>query len=82
MVSDIYKVNFYGPETSSVLHQNGTDRLWVRWLLQSKLVRERLTGEPSGRQANENARMETLDALRLLAPLVRLIPAGNRDGPI
>ncbi len=77
VVSDIYKVNFYGSETSSVLHQNGTDRLWVRWLLQSKRVRERLTGEPSGRQANENARMETLDALRLLAPLVRFDPSGK-----
>ncbi len=36
VVSDTYKVNFYGPETSSVLHRNGTDRLWVRWILNSK----------------------------------------------
>jgi len=28
VVSDTYKVDFYGPETSSLLHQNGTDRLW------------------------------------------------------
>ena len=33
VVSDTYKINFYGPETSSVLHRFGTDRLWVTWLL-------------------------------------------------
>ena len=30
-VSDRYKPDFYGPETSSLLHRNGTDRLWVTW---------------------------------------------------
>jgi predicted GNAT superfamily acetyltransferase len=68
VVSDTYKVDFYGPETSSILHRNGTDRLWVRWALNSRRVRDRLAGK--------NARMETLDALRLLAPLVRF----NGDG--
>jgi predicted GNAT superfamily acetyltransferase len=37
VVSETYKVDFYGPETSSVLHRNGTDRLWVRWLLEAKI---------------------------------------------
>lgn len=68
IVADTYKVNFYGPETSSMLHQNGTDRLWVRWLLTSRRVRDRLAGK--------DARAETLDALRHLAPLVRF----NGDG--
>ena len=68
VVSDLYKVDFYGPETSSMLHQNGTDRLWVRWALNSRRVRDRL--------AAKSARAETLDALRLLAPLVRF----NGDG--
>jgi chorismate synthase len=77
VVSDTYKVDFYGPETSSVLHQNGTDRLWVRWMLNSQRVRERLAGKPSGRPANDSARAETLDALRLLAPLVRFDPSGK-----
>lgn len=67
-VSDTYKVNFYGPETSSVLHRNGTDRLWVRWLLDSRPVRDRAAGK--------DARPEVLDALRHLAPLV----AFNGDG--
>jgi predicted GNAT superfamily acetyltransferase len=69
VVSDTYKVDFYGPETSSILHRNGTDRLWVRWMLNSRRVRDRLAGR--------NARVETLDALRLLAPLVRFDPSGN-----
>ncbi len=68
VVSDSYKVNFYGPETSSVLHRNGTDRLWVRWLLDSQRTRDRAAGK--------DGRGETLDALRLLAPLVSF----NGDG--
>jgi len=69
VVSDQYKVDFYGPETSSVLHRNGTDRLWVKWLLESRRVRDRIAGK--------NARAETLDALRLLAPLVRFDGKGR-----
>ncbi len=29
VISSSYKIDFYGPETSSVLHRNGTDRLWM-----------------------------------------------------
>ncbi|HEY1401659.1 MAG TPA: GNAT family N-acetyltransferase [Terriglobales bacterium] len=68
IVSDSYKVDFYGPETSSVLHRNGTDRLWVRWLLDSRRAGDRIAGT--------DARAETLDALRHLAPLVSF----NGDG--
>jgi predicted GNAT superfamily acetyltransferase len=73
VVSDTYKVDFYGPETSSMLHRNGTDRLWVRWILNSRRVRDRLAGRSQGK----DARVETLDALRLLAPLVRFDPSGK-----
>jgi len=73
VVSDTYKVDFYGPETSSILHRNGTDRLWVRWLLNSRRVRDRLAGKST------NARAETLDGLRLLAPLVRFDPSGKPE---
>ena len=69
VVSDTYKMDFYGPETSSLLHRNGTDRLWVRWVLDSRRVRDRLAGK--------NARVETLDAMKLLAPLVRFDPSGK-----
>ena len=68
VISDTYKIDFYGPETSSVLHQNGTDRLWVRWLLDSRRVADRVAGK--------SARAETLDALRHIAPLVSF----NGDG--
>jgi len=69
VVSDTYKMDFYGPETSSLLHRNGTDRLWVRWVVDSRRVRDRLAGK--------NARVETLDAMKLLAPLVRFDPSGK-----
>ena len=68
VVSDIYRVDFYGPETSSVLHQNGTDRLWVRWILNSRRVRDRLQGK--------EYRAEALDAFSRLQPLVQF----NGDG--
>ncbi len=71
VVSDIYRVDFYGPETSSVLHRNGTDRLWVRWILNSRRVRDRLAGKST------SARAETIDAMRLLVPLVRFDPSGK-----
>jgi predicted GNAT superfamily acetyltransferase len=68
IVSDSYKGDFYGPETSSVLHRNGTDRLWVRWLLDSRRAGDRIAGK--------DTRTETLDALMHLAPLVSF----NGDG--
>ena len=73
VASDAYKVDFYGPETSSMLHRNGTDRLWVRWMLDSRRVRDRL----AGKSTSANARVETIDAMRLLAPLVRFDPSGR-----
>jgi predicted GNAT superfamily acetyltransferase len=77
VVSDTYKVDFYGPETSSILHRNGTDRLWVRWMLNSRRVRQRLPGAAVGSPALKDARAEALDALKLLAPLVRFTPRGQ-----
>ena len=44
VVSDAYKINFYGAETSSVLHRIGTDRLLVTWVLDSDRVQQRLDG--------------------------------------
>jgi predicted GNAT superfamily acetyltransferase len=68
VVSESYKVDFYGPETSSVLHRNGTDRLWVTWPLASRRVQARLMGKDS--------RSEVLDALSTLIPLIQF----NGDG--
>src|SRR6476661_5753935 len=44
-IADKYKINFYGESTTSFLHQFGTDRLWVSWLIQSDRVRKRLSNE-------------------------------------
>jgi predicted GNAT superfamily acetyltransferase len=42
VVADRYYVNLYGGDAASFLHRNGTDRLWVTWLLDSGRVVERL----------------------------------------
>ena len=43
VVSNSYRINYYGEESSSVLHRDiGTDRLWVRWELESPRVIQRL----------------------------------------
>ncbi|MBA4185699.1 MAG: GNAT family N-acetyltransferase [Acidobacteria bacterium] len=44
VVSDRYFINFYGEDAASFLHRNGTDRLWVTWLLSSHRVSERSGG--------------------------------------
>lgn len=50
VVANRYKVNFYGEQSSSLLHRHiGTDRLWVDWCLNSKRVRDRVDG---GQQEN------------------------------
>jgi predicted GNAT superfamily acetyltransferase len=41
VTADRYCVNYYG-ETTSFLHRNGTDRLWVSWALNSDRVRTRV----------------------------------------
>jgi len=68
VIAESYKADFYGPETSSVLHRNGTDRLWVTWPLASRRVQERLQGK--------DRRDEIRDALSTLTPLVQF----NGDG--
>jgi predicted GNAT superfamily acetyltransferase len=69
VVSDSYKIDFYGPETSSSLHQNGTDRLWVKWPMASRRVQGRLQGKRN--------RAEILDALATVLPLVQFNGDGN-----
>src|SRR4051812_20132957 len=38
VISNDYRADFYGPQTSSPLHRNGTDRLWVTWHLADQRV--------------------------------------------
>ena len=45
VIAVAYRVNFYG-QTSSTLHRGiGTDRLWVRWELDSERVEDRIAGK-------------------------------------
>ena len=69
VVCDKYKVDFYGASTSSMLHQNSTDRLWVKWPISSRRVEERLRGKDN--------RPEMLDALSTIQPLVRFNGEGK-----
>src|SRR5439155_11403248 len=68
VVADTYKINFYGEATSSFLHQIGTDRLWVTWLLDSERVRKRLETE------NKQSRLE-------LTRIPYLVQFGANDAP-
>ena len=47
VISDKYLIDFYGDEAASFLHRNGTDRLWVSWLLTSARVVGRLAKAPT-----------------------------------
>jgi len=69
VVCDKYKVDFYGASTSSLLHQNSTDRLWVKWPIASRRVEDRLRGK--------DHRAEMLDALSTVQPLVRFNGEGK-----
>lgn len=60
--SDIYKVDVYGRQSSSILHRNGTDRLLARWPIYSRRVEAGLAGK--------DRRNEVLDALATLRPLI------------
>jgi predicted GNAT superfamily acetyltransferase len=55
VVADRYFVDFYGDDAASFLHRNGTDRLWVKWLLDSDRVNKRLQGIGVHAQTDYNA---------------------------
>jgi len=60
VTSKRYCPNYYG-ETTSFLHQNGTDRLWVTWELASERVRRRIEN-PTSQDSDSG---EPLTVLRL-----------------
>lgn len=63
VVSDTYKVDVYGDQGTSFLHQNGTDRLFVTWPLASRRVERLLDGSGVDRPRYED---ELADRVRLL----------------
>lgn len=42
VICNRYLINFYGEEALSFLHQTGTDRFWVKWVLNSERVVRRI----------------------------------------
>jgi predicted GNAT superfamily acetyltransferase len=50
VVSDTYKINVYGEQGASFLHRNGTDRLFVTWLLNSPRVQSSILGQRGPKQ--------------------------------
>lgn len=68
VLADDYRIDFYGPHTSSPLHRNSTDRLWVRWPMSSRRVRERLE------------QRSTEEDIRRLLSYVKPIVSMNADG--
>jgi predicted GNAT superfamily acetyltransferase len=59
VTSKRYCPNYYG-ETTSFLHQNGTDRLWVTWELDSDRVKQRIADNGSSCISDLNPAMALL----------------------
>lgn len=67
VIADRYLVNFYGEDAASFLHQTGTDRLWVSWLVSSERVKERISGgsySPPSNVGPSLVQVETDDSSR------------------
>jgi predicted GNAT superfamily acetyltransferase len=66
VVANRYKINFYGEQSSSILHRYiGTDRLWVDWFLKSKRVIDRIgTGARRRFDLAESDEMERVIQVR------------------
>lgn len=62
VISNRYLIDFYGEEAASFLHQTGTDRLWVKWLLTSDRVIARLNGETQPLQNPADKRLIEIPA--------------------
>ena len=71
VVSDTYKVNVYGEHGASFLHQNGTDRLFVTWLINSPRVRDLMSRDPS----------ERAERVRPKSAVSRLLGCSNSGKP-
>ena len=79
VVSDRYFVNFYGEEAASFLHRNGTDRVWVTWLLNSRHVRERLEGTVPAFEIGNFCPL--VEVGKDYAPLCRGLDEGSSNEP-
>ena len=62
VVADRYLPDFYGDEPASFLHQTGTDRLWVSWLISTQRVKNIIDGK------TETAQVEDAGTLSIEIP--------------
>ena len=62
VVADRYLPDFYGDEPASFLHQTGTDRLWVSWLISTQRVKDIIDGK------TETAQVEDAGTLSIEIP--------------
>jgi predicted GNAT superfamily acetyltransferase len=79
VIADAYKINFYGEATSSVLHQIGTDRLWVTWHLDSDRVKGRI--HINNRSSVSIPEDENIGCLIRVGPDQSPEKAGSLTGP-
>jgi predicted GNAT superfamily acetyltransferase len=69
VISNRYIPNFYGTVTSSPLHSGfGTDRLWVRWLLNSDRVKRSVS--PDGSRPAGKIPLDSSDAAGVLKSIL------------
>ena len=54
VTADTYKINVYGDQGTSFLHRNGTDRLFVTWLLDSQRVEKLIAAKASKSKDRNN----------------------------
>ncbi|MEO8573188.1 MAG: GNAT family N-acetyltransferase [Pyrinomonadaceae bacterium] len=64
VVSDMYKINVYGEEGASFLHRNGTDRLFVTWLLNSPRVQKSMAEQQGPKHDLADSRRSVSRLLR------------------
>lgn len=58
VIAERYVINFYGAEATSFLHQTGTDRFWVKWILNSERVIKRLNKDMSLEEPDDKVLIE------------------------
>jgi len=74
VISDTYKINVYGEQGASFLHQNGTDRLFVTWILDSPRIEQRIAGK-----ASQKTEIVTQQALPLITNSESNSPESRAD---
>ena len=70
----MYKINVYGEEGGSFLHRNGTDRLFVTWLLNSPRVQKSIA-----KQRTPTHEHDLADSTQSVSRLLRHSESGHPE---